>query len=119
MTVTPATAAAELAVHAAAAANGANAAELCDSESFMRRVEALDPAQSGFVTRVAGEVRATVAAEPRFRAQPAPGASAAPPRQWTEADLDGATPQEVAAAGEAGLLVQNFHYGPSRKRRGY
>jgi hypothetical protein len=119
VTGTPANAAAELAVHAAAAAANANAAELCDSVSFMKRVEALDPQQSGFVTRVAGEVRAAAASDPRFRAQAAPVAGTPEPRQWTMADVEAASPSEISAASDAGLLLEHLHVGPPRKRRGY
>lgn len=58
---------AELAVHLAAAAQGADAAQLCDSAAFMSRVEALRPDTVGYVQRVAEAVQEAVATEPAYR----------------------------------------------------
>jgi len=112
--VSGATAAAELAVHAAASACGANADGLCDSDAFMRQVEALQPEQPGYVSRVTEAVRAAVTEDP-VRYQVATQEQQ-PPRQWTQADVDAATPGEVGEAMRAGLLREHLHVPPPRIR---
>lgn len=59
--------AAELAVHLAAAAQGADAGRLCDSAAFMDRVTALGPDTPGFVVRVTEMVREAVQTSPSYR----------------------------------------------------
>lgn len=116
---------AELAVHLAAAANHADAARLCDSASFMETVQGLGPDTPGYVGRVEAAVRDAVKANPDYslsglpaapQQQGAPPAAAAPPRQWTLADVEASTPSETAAAIEAGLL-RDLGHAPRRKRR--
>ncbi|WP_269858744.1 hypothetical protein [Streptomyces sp. RPT161] len=57
----------ELAVHLAAAAQGADAARLCDSASFMNRVAGMGPDTPGFVKRVADAVREAVETNKEYR----------------------------------------------------
>ena len=58
---------AELAVHIAASGQNADAAQLCDSVTFMKTVTSLDPDKPGFVERVSGAVRNAVGANPAYR----------------------------------------------------
>ena len=111
--------AAELAVFAAAPGCQADAAALCDSAAFMDQIKALEPASPGFGGRVATAVRTAAESDPRYRAAAPQGgvAGTAPPRQWTRDDLKGRSHQEVAAAMEAGLLV-DLGCPPAGKRRG-
>jgi hypothetical protein len=57
----------ELAVHLAAAAQGADAARLCDSAAFMNRVAGLSPDTPGFVGRVAEAVREAAQVDSAYR----------------------------------------------------
>lgn len=65
----------ELAAWRIAATQGANAAALLDSRSFLREVSGLDPAASDFSARVEQAVKTAVTANPSLRATPvvAPG----------------------------------------------
>lgn len=64
-------AAAELAVHMAAASLGADAVMLCDSRDVMNRVTALGPDTPGFVGRVTEMVREAVQTNASYRLAPA------------------------------------------------
>lgn len=57
----------ELAVHLVAAAQGADAARLCDSKAFMDRVTALNPDTPGFVDRVAAAVQEAAQSHQAYR----------------------------------------------------
>lgn len=61
----------ENAVLRAASKNGANAESLTDSRSFMRALEAIDPAADDFATQVDAAIKAAVEANPSLRASPA------------------------------------------------
>jgi hypothetical protein len=126
--------AAENAVLRNAAQYGANGAALADSRAFMANVAKLDPASGSFGDDLGDAIKAAVESGPRFRAAttsvPNEPRTTAPParsgadhsgapagkRQWTDADVDAATPAEVGAAIEAGLL-RNLGFPPSKRRR--
>ena len=105
----------EAAVLRHAGRHGGNGAQLADSKTFMAKVAGLDPASDSFGDDLGDAIRGAVDSSPRFRAA-GPAAPAARPagdredtaaetRQWTIADVDAATPAQVAAALEAGLLA--------------
>jgi hypothetical protein len=133
----------ELAVFRAAAAAQVNGNALLDSRSFVATLSGLDPAAPDFAQRVNDAITAAVEANPGWKlaasaatppsAQPPAGnqsATTAPParsggehngapggnRQWTDADVERASPSEVADAIEAGLLT-DLGFAPQRKRR--
>ena len=133
----------ELAVFRAAPA-GVDANALLDSRSFMAKTSGLDPAAPDFADQVKTLVAEHVAANPALATppaatQPADGQPAAAPqpavtplpaasgpvvtaapetgRQWTEADLAAASPEETSRAIEQGLLV-NLGIGKTRRTRG-
>jgi hypothetical protein len=117
---------AELAVHLAASAQNADASALCDSASFMGRVQSLSPDTPGFIDRVQQAVTEAVTTDPAaYRLggpQPPAEPPAAPaagdePRQWTLEDVNAASPGETTAAIEAGLL-RDLGHGPRRTRAG-
>ncbi|MFC9637143.1 hypothetical protein ACFTZF_01165 [Streptomyces mirabilis] len=66
----------ELAVHLAAAAQGVDAAQLCDSAAFMGRVEGLRPDSPGFINRVSEAVREAAQTNPSYRRAAEPAAPA-------------------------------------------
>lgn len=106
----------ELAVYAAAATvPGADAPELCNSVSFMKAVQALDPDRPGFVARVANATRTAVDADQRFRAAATTESAQTPsgPRQWTMDDVGRASTTEMTEAMDAGLM-RDLGYGPRR-----
>jgi hypothetical protein len=129
-------AAVELAVFRAAAHAQVNGNALLDSRSFVATLTGLDPAADDFAQRVNDAITAAVEANPGWKvaapAAPVPVPPAAPavpksgtgpvtgvpdgPRQWTEADVQSASPSEVQAAMDAGLL-QNLGFGTARKNR--
>lgn len=105
----------ENAVLRMAAKQGANPDALTDSRSFMRQLEAIDPADAEFAAKVEEAIKAAVIANPALKsAAPAPAAPARSggpvgggvpiPGQWTEEDLVGKTPDEIAKAKADGLL---------------
>jgi hypothetical protein len=110
--------AAELAVHAAAGVHHANAARLCDSDSFMTAVEQMHPDKPGFVARVSDAIREAVNADASYRLPQAPPHQQAEqaPRQWTDEDIAKARPEETVAAMKAGLLTDLGVGAPRRKR---
>jgi hypothetical protein len=129
-------AAVELAVFRAAAAAQVNGNALLDSRSFAATLSGLDPAASDFAERVSSAITAAVEANPGWKtAAPVPAVPAPPappavpksgtgpvtavpdgPRQWTQADVDRASPTEVQKAMDDGLL-QGLGFGTARKRR--
>jgi hypothetical protein len=129
-------AAVELAVFRAAAAAQVNGNALLDSRSFAATLSGLDPAAGDFAQRVSDAITAAVEANPGWKlAAPAPPVPAPPappavpksgtgpvtgvpdgPRQWTQADVDRASPAEVQKAMDDGLL-QGLGFGTARKRR--
>jgi len=105
------------AVRQEAARIGADGDALLDSKKLYAQVTSLDPDEPGFT----GRVRELVgeAAGRSGGGRPA----AAPPsdkqegqRQWTEADVERSTPAELAAAQEAGLLI-DIGFPPPKRRR--
>lgn len=118
-------AARELAVLRAAARVGANGDELLDSRQFLAGIDKLDPADAEGLTAA---IKAAVAANPaKYGVQGAASAAqgtqqggqqhastaasggqfngaAGGQRQWTKADVDSATPADVAKAMRDGLL---------------
>lgn len=113
----------ELAIFRAAAGANANADLLLDSRQFMAKTASLDTTSTDFADQVKALVAETVAANPTLAATPPPptvpatappvtpvasganfGGAAGGPRQWTQQDVDRATPDEVAKAISAGLL---------------
>lgn len=107
---------AEVAVSVAAREQGADAARLVDSVSFMRKVAGLEPDKPGYMNRVASAVREASQAQPSHRAAPAGGAQQ--PKtgvQWTIEKVQASSSKEVMAAWDAGLLT-DLGYGPRRGR---
>lgn len=119
------------------AANGvANADLLLDSRAFMAQTADLDPSSADFNERVKALVAQTVTANPSLAATPpaaaappvvpppalpaASGAdfSGAPPGsgQWTEADVEKASPEALSKAIDQGLL-KSLGYSPRRHGR--
>lgn len=113
----------ELAVLRAAGRNGADGDALLDSRQFLQSLDGVDPNDA---TAITDAVKAAVTANPRYAA---PGADTAGQgsstqqqrqassttefngapggqRQWTEADVDRATPAELRKATKDGLLRQ-------------
>ncbi|SRR6266566_9963748 len=107
----------ELVVHQAAQEHGANANALLDSKQFVTGLQALEPGIVGFRERVSRAVAAAAETDERFRAPAAQGGAAGtpPPEQWTRDQVKAASPAEVVAAGDAGLL-RDLGYGPRRRR---
>jgi hypothetical protein len=107
------------AVHAEAAKIGADGDTLLDSNAFYTRVTALDPDSPGYRRQVAELV---AGAAPRREAAPAsPQPRAAAPQQpqaaqqWDRAKVNSSTAGQIAAAWDAGLLV-DLGYSPRARR---
>jgi hypothetical protein len=105
---------AELAVHLASAAQGADAGALVDSREFMGKVAALGPDSVGFVQRVQQAVAQAVQADPALRlgAAPAPAPAAgrvpepgAAPEQRQEPPLSGTARLTYQASRRASLTA--------------
>jgi hypothetical protein len=129
-------AAVELAVLRSASRQQANGDALLDSRTFASQLTGLDPAAADFAQQVDAAITTAVEANPGWKlAAPTPAAPAAPappavpqsgtgpitgvpdgPRQWTQADVDRASPAEVQKAMDDGLL-QSLGFGTARKRR--
>jgi hypothetical protein len=91
---------------------GAAAEQLLDSKTFYEAAVAMDVDAPDFHRRIQAIVQqAAPQATP-----PAPSAGTRSGEQWTEADVDAASPAELAAAVEAGLLT-GMGYMPRRRRR--
>ena len=116
-------AARELAVLRAAGRLGANGDALLDSRAFLGQLEGLDPSQpEGIEAAIKAALAASpgkyAAGTPQAAAAPAQPAATTPPastastfngspggnRQWTQEDVDRATPAEVGKALADGLL---------------
>jgi hypothetical protein len=128
-------AAVELAVFRAAAAEQVDGNALLDSRAVAAELAELDPTAGDFQQRVA-ETVAKAAADPRYKpaaaSEPAPTSAPEPPaiprsggefsganngpRQWTEADVQHATPDELQKAINQGLL-EDMGFGPKRRSR--
>jgi hypothetical protein len=126
----------ELAVFRTATAAQVNGNALLDSRAFVATLDGLDPSAADFAQRVNDAITAAVEANPSWKlAAPAPAAPAAPappavprsgtgpvtgvpdgPRQWTEADVERASPAQVQKAMDDGLLL-NLGFGTARKNR--
>ncbi|HEX3781703.1 MAG TPA: hypothetical protein VHX38_18730 [Pseudonocardiaceae bacterium] len=134
-------AATELAVFRAAQAAGADANALLDSRAFMAKTSGLDSSAADFADQVKAIVASQIVANPSLAAQQPAKAPDAPPapqqpavtplpassgpvvtapsvtgQQWTEADLDAASPQQVSDAIKQGLLA-NIGIGKPRQSR--
>lgn len=128
-------AAVELAVFRAASAQQVDGNALLDSRAFVTALNGLDPTASDFQQQVTEAIATAAQQNPRYQvAPPAPAAPEPPappaiprssaefgappqgPRQWTDDDLVGKTPQQVQDAINEGLL-QNMGFGPRRSSR--
>lgn len=122
----------ELAVFRTASAAGGNADALLDSRAFMAKAAALDANDPELAAKVAALVTETVTANPGLATTPVVLTAPAPPqlpaasggnfsgapagaRQWTDADVQRARPEELVDAINDGLLV-NLGYGRGKKR---
>lgn len=109
----------------------ANGLLLMDSLSFLRKLDGLDPAADDFSERVGEAIKQAAEANPQYKVAPKPAEKPAPTiprsggehngapggnRQWTVADVERATAQEVVAAQEQGLLI-DLGYHPKKSRR--
>lgn len=109
----------ELAVYRAA---GPDADRLIDSRQFMSRTAGLDPTAADFADQVKAKAAEFLAANPAAAvpaADPAPapvpvlpatsggnfGAAPTGPRQWTDADVQNASPEDLSKAIDQGLLA--------------
>ena len=121
----------KLAVYQAAGGHDADADVLLDSASFLRKVEGLDPDGEDFAAQVSDLIATAVEATPRYKRTPPASGKPTPavpksggeftggqgqPRQWTDEDVDRATPAQLQDAINAGLL-SHMGVGPSRKSR--
>lgn len=128
----------ELAVFRAAAAAEANGNALLDSRSFVATLDGLDPSAADFGEQVKAKIAEALGSNPAFKAAapPAPplaagqapaapavprsgaefGAAPTGPRQWTDADVDDATPAQLKQAMNEGLL-KNLGVGTARRDR--
>lgn len=128
-------AAVELAVFRQAAAQQVDGNALLDSRAFAATLDSLDPAAPDFAQRVSEAINAAAERQPTYKvAPPAPQAPEPPappaipksgaefsappqgPRQWTEEDVQNASPKQVQDAINQGLL-QNLGFGPRRGSR--
>ncbi|MCW2904460.1 MAG: putative phage minor structural protein [Streptosporangiaceae bacterium] len=117
----------ERAVLQAAPGLDANGLALLDSRSFLAKVSGLDPAAGDFADKLTDAIKTTAESNPAYQVtkrQPpshksgggefngTPGGQ----RQWTDADVDKASPAELQKAIKDGLLV-DLGAGNSPKRR--
>jgi hypothetical protein len=103
----------ENAVLRAAGKHGADPNALTDSRSFMRALDAIDPAADDFAEQLDAAIAKAVEANPNLKTSaPAPparsggpvGGGAPGPGQLTEADLAGMKPDEIVKAKQEGRL---------------
>lgn len=125
----------ELAVFRAAAAEQVDGNALLDSRAFVSALDGLDPSAENFGQQVKDVIAAAAESNPRYKlTPPAPAAPEPPappavpksgaefgappqgPRQWTQEDVDRATPDQVQKAINQGLL-ENLGFGPRRASR--
>lgn len=116
----------ETAVRRVAPDLGADADQLMDSRAFAAATSALDPDGPDFPAQVVAAVKRATETDPRFRAGSGAAAQADPPaapaprgeRQWSDEDVERATPKEVQAAIDKGLLADlKVGNKPRRHRR--
>jgi hypothetical protein len=119
----------ERAVLRAAPGLDANGLALLDSRSFVAKVSGLDPAADGFADSLAAEIKAAAEGNPAYqvtkRQQPQQRSSGgefnAQPggeRQWTDEDVDKASPKQIEEAIKKGLLRDlGVGSNPKRSRR--
>lgn len=103
----------ELAVYRAAGKSGADGDALLDSRSFLNSVNGLDPASTDFGQLVSDAVAAAISANTRLKTT-APAAArsggefttapAGAGAQWSMADIEKASPDQINKARESGLL---------------
>jgi hypothetical protein len=104
-----------LAVYRMAAKQGANPESLTDSRSFMRQLEAIDPADAEFAAKVETAIKTAVEANPSLKAPGAPvvaparsggpvGGGAPIPGQVTEDELKTMNPAQIEQAQKDGRL---------------
>lgn len=102
----------ENAVLRAASAAGVNADALTDSRSFMSTVEALDPADENFTTKLGEAITAATDANPALKGNTTPTtprsgteiAGTPADGQLTRADLEGMSPEAIVQAKADGRL---------------
>lgn len=101
----------KLAVYQAAGAHQGNPDALLDSNTFLAKVDTLDPTAADFGTQVGEAIKAAVTANPSLKQTRAVGASTVDTPggtgeqgQITEEQLAQMTPQEINEALEKGLL---------------
>ena len=127
-------AAVELAVLRAAATQQVDGNALLDSRQFVSALDGLDPTSADFSQKVSETIATAVERNPGYKptvappppAPPAPptvpksgaefGAPPAGPRQWTETDVDNASPKQLQKAINDGLL-ETLGFGPRRASR--
>jgi hypothetical protein len=125
-------AAVQLAVFKAASAQQVDGAALLDSNAFTSTLAALDPTSADFGQRVTDAIAAAADRDPRYKtaatqppAPPAPtipksgsefGAVPPGPRQWTDEDVQRATPSQLQKAINDGLC-RDLGFGPKRGSR--
>jgi hypothetical protein len=119
----------ERAVLRAAPGLDANGIALLDSRSFTAKVSGLDPAAEGFADQIAEAIKAAAQGNPAYqvtkRQTPQQRSSGGEfngtpggDRQWTDADVDKASPAEVNEAIKKGLLRDlGAGTNPKRSRR--
>lgn len=123
-----------LAVYRAAGKYDADAEALLDSRAFQLAVKDLDPSTADFADRIGEAITKAVENNPRYKVTPAAPAAKPKPeptvsksgapmngapggnRQWTDADVAAATPQEVTKAIADGLLIDLGVNPPKPKR---
>lgn len=105
------TASIKLAVYQAAGAHQGNPDALLDSNTFLAKVNSLDPTAADFSTQVSEAIKAAVAANSSLKAARAAGASTVDTAggpgetgQITEAQLAQMSPEEIVDAQKKGLL---------------
>jgi hypothetical protein len=120
-------AAIELAVLRKAGTLNADSDALLDSRAFMDQVKGFDPSDSDFAANVEAAVRAAAESNPRYQVKQqrvtpptqTSGAdfSGAPSgeRQWSQEDVNNATPDQLQKAMAKGLL-KSLRIGPSKHR---
>lgn len=101
----------KLAVYQAANTHQGNPDALLDSNTFLAKVQALDPTAADFGTQVSDAIKAAVAANPTLKTARAAGASTVDTPggtgeagQLTAAQIKSMTPQQIVEAKAKGLL---------------
>lgn len=123
-----------LAVYRSAGRHDADADALLDSRAFQQAVKDLDPSSADFADRIGEAITKAVENNPRYKATPATPAPKPKPeptvpksgapmngapggnRQWTDADVAAASPQQLTKAIADGLLIDLGVNPPKAKR---